>query len=170
MPAASTNGTSPGTASSTDPRVAMPPAPSVNSDSVTRRRSGSIPVSRKIHAGSSSTPATRPPPPPPPRPSSRTRKPRPAPPPPTTPAPPPAPQKNKSRQPPPAPPAQHAELSPDEQHQPWPHTSPGRETEDVSHGIRAAGAASIPRREPAGAAVSPPAQQPQTIRSRLEHF
>jgi hypothetical protein len=36
MPLATTNGTEPGVASSTDPRVAMPPAPSVNRVSVTR--------------------------------------------------------------------------------------------------------------------------------------
>ncbi len=58
-PAARTIGWAPGTASSTDPRVATPPAPSVNSDSVTRRRAGPAPVSHKIHAGSSSTAGTR---------------------------------------------------------------------------------------------------------------
>ena len=58
-PAARTIGWAPAAASSTDPRVATPPAPSVNSDSVTRRRSGPAPVSHKIHSGSSSTAGTR---------------------------------------------------------------------------------------------------------------
>ena len=56
---ARTIGWAPGAVSSTDPRVATPPAPSVNSDSVTWRRSGPAPVSHKIHAGSSSTVGTR---------------------------------------------------------------------------------------------------------------
>ena len=58
-PAARTIGCAPAAASSTDPRVATPPAPSVNSDSITRRRAGPAPVSDKIHAGSSSTAGTR---------------------------------------------------------------------------------------------------------------
>ena len=58
-PAARTIGWAPGAASSTDPRVARPPAPSVNSDSVARRRSGLAPVSHKIHSRSSSNAGTR---------------------------------------------------------------------------------------------------------------